>query len=604
MAKFNFKFDSWWIGLITIALVLRLFFAAFIYHTDVKGHYKEAQLAQNNIAEGYETGVREKTPLHYPPVIYVLYNTHRFVNGWMFSPNFQTWLNDTSFLHLENNPDIFRDLLVMKLPILLFDFLTAFLLIMLAPFGKKRLAAALWLLNPFSLYAIYTFSQFDIIAAFLVLLSIFLWHKNKFTWVYAALGLAAAVKVFPLLLLPVFLIYDPRSLIKRILGVGTFALVFLLCLAPILTSVIALKSVFLSNLTGGLFKASIDLGGDKFLPIYLAVYLIILASLFLGYIKKPAIEAVIFILLTFLLVLSDFHPQWMVWIMPLMILLLVNKLIGWIESLVFLLSFMGVSLLINDKFMALGTLKAINQSFDSIPSTRFFLDKVGLGTQLQSLFNAILLVCTSLFAFQIFKNLNNFKTLAIEKIRLKKVIPIWIGSLVLFIILAHIPLVIFGRLIDSSHTSEQSRISLMENTSVSQRIVINNPNFNGVELKLKNINLRNTNNITVSIAQENGPTIFNEKIYAGTIGDDYNLLLDFPARPDSKDAAYVITINQSESVEKEQELIIPYDGETYDTQIIVNNEPINGSVAYTAFHSTGGLLENLKYSLSSILRKI
>jgi len=116
-------------------------------------------------------------------------------------------------------------------------------------------------------------------------------------------------------------------------------------LAPILTSAIALKSVFLSNLTGGLFKASIDLGGGKFLPIFLVAYFLILAALLLGYLKKPAIESVIFILLSLLLVLSDFHPQWMVWIMPLMILLLVQRVIGWIESLVFLFSFLGVSLL-------------------------------------------------------------------------------------------------------------------------------------------------------------------------------------------------------------------------------------------------------------------
>jgi len=247
------------VGLILIAIFLRLVFAGLFFHTDLKGHYMEANLAIGNIAAGYEQGIKQNTPLHYPPVIYVLYNTHRYVNAWMFSPNFQGWLNDSSFLHLENNPSMFRDLFVMKLPILLFDFLAAMLLIALAPIGRKRLAAALWLLNPFSIYAIYFFGQFDIIAAFFVLLSIYLWRKNKLTFAYGILGLAAAVKVFPLLLLPIFLIYDGRSILKKISGVISFAVVFLLCLAPILTSVVALKSVFLSNLTNGLFKASIEL---------------------------------------------------------------------------------------------------------------------------------------------------------------------------------------------------------------------------------------------------------------------------------------------------------------------------------------------------------
>ena len=604
MKRSFLKLDSWWVGLIIIALFLRLVFAAFFFHTDLKGHYMEAQLAQANIAAGYEQGVKQNTPLHYPPVIYILYNTHRYINSWMFSPYFQDWLNNGNFLHLEQNPNIFRDLLVMKLPILLFDFLTAFVLILLAPIGKKRLAGALWLLNPFSIYAIYFFGQFDIIAAFLVLSSIYLWHKNKFAFAYGILGLAAAVKVFPLLLLPVLLIYDPRSLTKKLLGSGTFALVFLICLAPIITSIIALKSVFLSNLTGGLFKASIELGGGKSLPIFLVAYFLILAALFLNYIKKPAIESVIFIILTLLLVLSDFHPQWMIWIMPLLVLLLVKKIIGLIESSIFLISYLGVSLLIDDKFVGLGTLKAVNQSFDSIPSIRFFADKIGLGTQIQSLLNAILLVCAGLFSFQIFKGGINFKTLNITKINLLKLFPVWFISLIVFLILAHIPLTYFGRLVDSSHTTEQSRLILTEGTTVAQKIKVNNPNLNSMEIRFKNIGLKNHNNINISLTAENGQTVYSQKINAGSIGDDYNFMLKFPPVNTSKDQTFTLTITQPEPVEKDEELVIPYDGETYESQLLINDQPVNGSLSYTAFYNPGGILEHLKYSLNSVINKI
>lgn len=604
MGKFKFKVDSWWAGLIVIALFLRLIFGAFVFHTDLKGHYMEAKLTQQDIRAGYEEGFKQNMPLHYPPVIYILYNTHRFINGWMFSPYFSNWLNDTSFLHLEHNPNIFRDLLVMKLPIMLFDFLTALMLVLLAPVGKKRLAGALWLLNPFSIYAIYFFGQFDVIAAFLILLTIYLWRKDKLVWAYGILGLAAAVKVFPLLLLPVFLIYDSRSLVKKFRGIAIFTAVFLVSLTPILTSVIALKSVFLSNLTGGLFKAAIDLGGGKSLPIFLVVYLFILGGLLLKYIKKPSLESVIFILMTLLLVLSDFHPQWMVWIMPLLVLLLVNRVVGLIESIIYLLSYMGVSLLIDDKFVGLGTLKAINQSFDSVPSIRFFMEKIGVGTQLQSLFNALLLVCTGLFTFQIFRQFDNFKTLSIEKINLRRTISLWIGSLTVFIIFVHIPLVFFGKLVDSSHIEEQSRIILTEGTTVSQEIKINNPNFNALELRLKNIGLRNHNNITISLASGNGSIVYSKKINAGSIGDDFNLLLKFPPVESSAGQKFTLSLNQPETVKKDEELVLPYDGITYDSWILVNSKPINGSLSYTAFYTTGGLLDNLKYSYNSILRKI
>lgn len=564
----------------------------------------EAALTQNGIASGYEQGVKQQTPLHYPPVIYILYNSHQFINSWMFSPYFQSWLKDGSFLHLENNESIFRDLLVMKLPIMLFDFLTALLLILIAPFGKKRLAAALWLLNPFSLYAIYFFGQFDIIAAFLVLASIYLWHKNKFNISYAVLGLAAAVKIFPLLLLPIFLIYDPRSKLKKISGTSLFAAVFLICLAPIITSVIALKSVFLSNLTGGLFKASIDLGGGKSLPVFLVIYFSFLSLLAFNYLKKPVIEAAIFIVLAFLLVLNDFHPQWMVWLFPIMVILLTKKLIGWAESLIFLLSYLGLSLLINDKFVSLGTLKAINQSFDSLPSIRFVVDKLGLGSQIESILTAILVSTAGIFTYQILRPNLNIKSLNLPHLSLFKISSVWAVALLIFFITAHLPLVFLGKIVDSSKTPDQDRIILTQNTTISQNIQIKNNNFNAIEIRFKNINLRNKNNLIITISALGGPTIYSGTINAASLGDDYNLMLKFPTQNNSKNQTYNITITQPEPVEKEMELVIPYDGKSTDSEITLNNEFINGSLSYSAFTSTGSLLDNLKYSLTSILRKI
>ena len=177
-------------------------------------------------------------------------------------------MKDWSYSQVANHPHIFRDLLVMKLPLILFDLLAALVVILIVPIKKRELAAVLWLFNPFSIYAIYGFSQFDIIPTFLVLLSLFFWRKEKFHYSYAALGLAAGVKVFPLLLLPYYLILDSRNIKARIIGLGVAIAGFLICLAPIITSTVALKSIFLSNLTGGVFQARIPLGSSMFIPIY------------------------------------------------------------------------------------------------------------------------------------------------------------------------------------------------------------------------------------------------------------------------------------------------------------------------------------------------
>src|SRR6185295_19082492 len=105
---------------------------------------------------------------------YILYNLHLTLDHFLFSPDFSSWMGDQSFEQLDRNPFIFRDLLVMKLPLILFDFLAGFLIILISPQTKKRLAGAIWFFNPFSLYAIYQFGQFDIIVSFLILLSVYL----------------------------------------------------------------------------------------------------------------------------------------------------------------------------------------------------------------------------------------------------------------------------------------------------------------------------------------------------------------------------------------------------------------------------------------------
>ena len=72
---------------------------------------------------------------------------------------------------------------------------------------------------------------------------------------------------------------------------------------------------------------------------------------------------------------------------------------------------------------------------------------------------------------------------------------------------------------------------------------------------MKNIGLRNHNNITVSLATENGGSIFTEKINGGSIGDDYNLLLKFPQVANSAGQTFILSVNQPEKTAEEEELV-------------------------------------------------
>ena len=77
-----------WLGLIILGILLRVALAGFVYHTDIKGQYHEAQLLDYGVAQGYQRGVDETTPLHYPPPIYLLYNIYPKVGNLIFSDYF------------------------------------------------------------------------------------------------------------------------------------------------------------------------------------------------------------------------------------------------------------------------------------------------------------------------------------------------------------------------------------------------------------------------------------------------------------------------------------------------------------------------------------
>jgi len=110
-------------------------------------------------------------------------------------------------------------LFLMKLPILLFDFLAAVLVYLLA---KRATGSAsvggkvflLWYINPLNLYLMNSWENpgtFDIIPAAILLLAIFLCGSKR--WLEAGICVAATtmLRLFPILLLPFFLIYSFRE---------------------------------------------------------------------------------------------------------------------------------------------------------------------------------------------------------------------------------------------------------------------------------------------------------------------------------------------------------------------------------------------------------
>ena len=105
-------------------------------------------------------------------------------------------------------------LIIMKLPILLFDLITGLVayLIVRRTTGSSSIAAwafLLWYLNPYNFYVISwgNGGTFDVIPAAVVLMAVL--FANQRRWASAGISLSAAtiLRIFPIIIFPFFMIY-------------------------------------------------------------------------------------------------------------------------------------------------------------------------------------------------------------------------------------------------------------------------------------------------------------------------------------------------------------------------------------------------------------
>lgn len=578
---------KWW-GLIVLALVLRLIIGSLSYHTDIKAIYRDAGYVKTGVISGYLQAITDKSPLPYPPVTYMMFNGHQKIGKLWFSSYFETWMQDWGALHTVNHPQIFRDLWAMKLPMFIADILVAWLIYKMVK-KRKFEAVSLWLLNPFSLYSIYAIGQFDIIPTALMLAGLWLWRDKKKNWAYACIGIGAGFKLFPLLMLPVLWMKDERKLKERIMGVSFGLGAFLLMLSPILKSVEVIRSVFLSNLTSGVFQATISLGKSESLPIYIVLYLGIL--LWTGPKDKKengGWEVEMIAVYGLLFGLSHFHPQWITWIIPFLVLGIAEKKFDWRSVGWLMMAYLGTILLIDDKFVALGQLKAVNNSFDTLPTIRWIFDRMLLGDKLQMLAHAGVLVGVIALLIQGWKNIK--VKINLPEIKIVKMSVIWGASLIILFLVAHLPISRWGRYIDANKMNPQETIVLSNKIVFKEKLEVNRNYFRGIELRIKNIDLRTQTDLLVRITDGKEKIIEEQRINGQEIGDDFNLKVMFNSPKDiSTEEEWWIEISSPQALtDKEFKLGV------------INKE----NLAYTTYFNPGGWKENVIYSLGNIIGKL
>ena len=274
--------------ILSLAIVVRIFLAASTFHPDIQAF----NLAGKIIGEGNILNLYDYLPslpnndllknlavFNYPPAIYLFNGFFNFIFNIVGLPINQFLLDSPA-----NYGNILFNihLLILKIPYLIFDLLTGFILYKM--FNGKRLsnlALTIWLFNPINLYSTYMMGQFDIIPTFFTILSVYFAFKNKLNWAALSLGFGIAFKLYPIFLLIPLLILGKNYLEK--FKVCLLALIpYILTILPYLPSHnFRSVALFASQSSKSLYASIPVSGGESILlfPTFLLIfYLIILTK--------------------------------------------------------------------------------------------------------------------------------------------------------------------------------------------------------------------------------------------------------------------------------------------------------------------------------------
>lgn len=337
----------------------------FFYHPDLKIIYYLTGFLSHGVVNIYQyvadhPGSAHLGPFVYPPATYFVLGVYR----WLISPlaggNFSAWLgmgNDAV-----TQPNLFRYLLLMKLPLVAAHLVSGWLLIKLAKLeAQKKLLTWLWFFNPVSIYVVAMMGQIDGLAVLTVIAAVVLAARKPF-WAAALLGLGGAIKTFPLLFLPLLALLIPGTFKRRglVLVAGIFS--YAIWIGPYL----ATPAFYSSTLASGLSQRILNLKliGWPLIPLGILVLYVWVAIKHRGeIIKLPG-----FILAVSLIILMgiSFHPQWLLWVVPWICWYLSQKRSYW-PVLLFLLGAIGLILTLPDKFLSWGLFSLLDANVLFLP---------------------------------------------------------------------------------------------------------------------------------------------------------------------------------------------------------------------------------------------
>jgi len=262
----------------------------------------------------------DKSNIHlfkYPPLAYYLLGLNiTIVKPLIHSPDFFANLSDIhSYPNWFAKPGIFQSLFFLKLIYLIFDILLIYLIARLFAGYYQSALIKFWAFSPLIIYSTYMYGQFDIIPVFFIVSALFFFKNENYDLSIAMLSIAGMLKHFPFLLLPFFLIFTPARLVVKPRLIAIAIIPYILLSTPFLTTRSFYSDVLLNS-------SEYLRGANAFIIIY---SLLIISAFIFGRNHNNKFRLLVsfsFLTLSAYLIAAQFHPQFIIWICPFLLIFL------------------------------------------------------------------------------------------------------------------------------------------------------------------------------------------------------------------------------------------------------------------------------------------
>lgn len=395
--------------IILLAILLRILIMPFYFHPDIKTyHFQSSFLRQGvfNIYTYLEKN-KENLPLKeefvYFPLTFLFLGGYQILISPLMGANFHNWLADAS-VNASTYIGVYRYLFILKLPYLILDIAIAILLVQFfTNIEDKKRVLIYYLFNPIWIILIYVYSNVDILAVFVSLISLLLFQKNKLFFSSICLGISAGFKAYPLIFLPFMLLFVKGAKQKMTIALSSL-IAFLIIAAPFWSESFK-NSALISGLTTRIFLSGLNIGfGESLLLAIIALSTLFFYALLNKQKQQEDFYKVILAQLLLLFSFIHFHIQWLLWVSPLLSLVLIYKKSLQKVLLTILIVAFLIPLFYQDQAMTFGLLKSINPFYNLLPIPFVIVQKFYDPYIVQSILHSILAGGSLILIWNLFKS--------------------------------------------------------------------------------------------------------------------------------------------------------------------------------------------------------